>query len=141
MSLEFVPLNDPSDLATLPDGSMITWQRIADDPTSTAVAFLHREGEDLWLSPGGWEPMGTEVIENWETVRVLIRVEPQDGEVDPGDMVMRPFDIPERTDADYRDRALTLAAQVAQSRPSSTTEHILNRASYFEAYLRGEGQQ
>ena len=74
--MEFAPVSSPDDLISLPDGTLVVWQRIADDPTSMAVAFLHYErdaenGTTYWLSPGGWEPMGLEVIEHWNTVQVL----------------------------------------------------------------------
>lgn len=53
-------IRDSAHLATLPDGTIISWQRIIGDPTSEAVAFIRREIEDghvvVWVSPGGWMP-------------------------------------------------------------------------------------
>ncbi|QGH75307.1 hypothetical protein I5G61_gp59 [Mycobacterium phage Quesadilla] len=53
-------IRDERHLATLPDGTIISWQRIVGDPTSEAVAFIRREIEDghavVWVSPGGWSP-------------------------------------------------------------------------------------
>ncbi|AYP70044.1 hypothetical protein I5G62_gp58 [Mycobacterium phage CRB2] len=53
-------IRDARHLETLPDGTIISWQRIAGDPTSEAVAFIRREIEDghavVWVSPGGWSP-------------------------------------------------------------------------------------
>lgn len=47
-------------LESVPDGTIIAWDRIPGDPTSTAIAFVRREIEDgetlIWISPGGWDP-------------------------------------------------------------------------------------
>ncbi|URM86151.1 hypothetical protein SEA_BIGGITYBASS_51 [Gordonia phage BiggityBass] len=140
--LTFINVESLDELLTFPDGSLVCWQRIPGDLTSTAVAFLHTErvgdAEVVhWLSPGGWDPQNpAEVIEVWP-VQVLIERPAEDGEAG-GELPssIEPLSFPERTDEDYRDRALTLAAQVAQSRPQSTTTHILTRAVAFENYLR-----
>ncbi|AHB79375.1 hypothetical protein JAMAL_55 [Mycobacterium phage JAMaL] len=58
-------IRDEPHLRTLPDGSIISWLRIAGDRTSEAVAFVRREVTtesglpqvDVWISPGGWDPM------------------------------------------------------------------------------------
>ncbi|QNL30179.1 hypothetical protein SEA_MARIOKART_52 [Gordonia phage Mariokart] len=148
--MKFAPLTRPSDLTELPDGTVVVWQRLADDPTSMAIAFLHHETTDLgtehWLSPGGWEPLGLEVIENWETVRVLVNRDDDedDGPVEePAGEVGRPIpplELPERTDADYRDRALSLAVQWTMHTESGTTTRTIGHARDFEAYLRGDGE-
>lgn len=67
---------DAHHLAVVPDGTIITWQRIVGDPTSEAVAFVRRvvEYDDgpagptatgaphavVWISPGGWDPQTIE---------------------------------------------------------------------------------
>ncbi|MBV9869111.1 MAG: hypothetical protein JO214_00570 [Frankiaceae bacterium] len=67
-------IRDAAHLRTLPDGSIISWQRIPQDPTSEAVAFVRREietqedadgrqihkGVVVWISPGGWDPQTIE---------------------------------------------------------------------------------
>lgn len=72
-------------LAHIPDGSIIEWERIAGDQTSTAVAYLHREveaqtdadgrtiaeGPVTWISPGGWQPMTVEEAGLTYPVRVI----------------------------------------------------------------------
>ncbi|URC18165.1 hypothetical protein SEA_ZENTENO07_64 [Mycobacterium phage Zenteno07] len=72
-------------LAHIPDGSIIEWERIAGDQTSTAVAYLHREveaqtdadgrtiaeGPVTWISPGGWQPMTVEEAGLTYPVRVV----------------------------------------------------------------------
>lgn len=60
-------VHDEKHLGALPDGTIITWLRIPSDPTSEAVAFVHREVDPgqrgrgvesvIWVSPGGWQPM------------------------------------------------------------------------------------
>lgn len=58
-------IKDEAHLRTLPDGSIISWLRIPGDTTSEAVAFVRREVTtesglpqvDVWISPGGWDPM------------------------------------------------------------------------------------
>lgn len=67
-------IRDEAHLNTVPDGTIISWQRIPGDPTSEAVAFVRREmssehhtackfneclcdGAVVWISPGGWQPM------------------------------------------------------------------------------------
>lgn len=147
--MEFAPVSSPDDLISLPDGTLVVWQRIAGDPTSMAVAFLHYERDDsggvtYWLSPGGWDPMGLEVIEHWNTAKVLVRVENEDGP-EPADgpyegSHVGPPLLPPRTDEDFRDRALSLAVQVMCSRQATTTTNTLDRAAYFETYLRGGAQ-
>ncbi|UJE15708.1 hypothetical protein SEA_LIGMA_53 [Gordonia phage Ligma] len=149
--MEFAALNRPGDLTEMPDGTLVVWQRIADDPTSTAVAFLHHETTDLgtehWLSPGGWEPLGLEVIENWETVRVLIDRTDDDGEKGTdaedraeGPYPIPPLELPERTDADYRDRALSLAVQWTMHDSGGSATRTIGHARDFEAFLRGESK-
>lgn len=61
---------DAHHLEVVPDGTIITWQRILGDPTSEAVAFVRREVEPtrpgvrpavvVWVSPGGWDPQTIE---------------------------------------------------------------------------------
>ncbi|AWN04256.1 hypothetical protein FDJ57_gp55 [Gordonia phage Sour] len=150
--LQFATIERPSDLYEMPEGTLVTWQRIADDPTSTAVAFLHRkvepidDGQDsdvtLWLSPGGWEPMGLDVIEHWDTVRVLVRVPDEEDGPEPqpadGPEPPRPFEFPERTDADYRDRAMALAVEWTRETDTMRTTTLLDIATGIEGYLRGQ---
>ncbi|QDF17583.1 hypothetical protein SEA_YAGO84_51 [Gordonia phage Yago84] len=155
--LTFINVDTLDDLLSFPDGSLVVWQRIPGDGTSTAVAFLHHQttmstdpDDDStpetihWLSPGGWHPQDpAEVIKVWP-VQVLIERPAQDGEAG-GELPssLEPLSFPERTDEDYRDRALLLSAMVAQARPQATTKHMIDRAREFEDYLRGvgEGQQ
>lgn len=67
--MSFVILNSPDEVAALPDGTLISWLPVADDPSSEAVAFVRkldreRGGDqggvtitDVWVAPGnGWEP-------------------------------------------------------------------------------------
>ena len=59
------PLNGEGDLFALADGTVIVWERIPGDETSTAIAFFHSESNPsepdsdpvLWISPGGWSPV------------------------------------------------------------------------------------
>lgn len=63
-------INTAEDLCHLPDGTLITWLRIPGDLTSRAIAFVHVERGEVydsaaspddcvvWVSPGGWDPMG-----------------------------------------------------------------------------------
>ncbi|APQ42319.1 hypothetical protein PBI_RICH_59 [Mycobacterium phage Rich] len=63
MSAAFVA--SAAELETVPDGTVISWLRIPGDHTSEAVAFVRREVTnesgfptvDVWISPGGWDPM------------------------------------------------------------------------------------
>jgi hypothetical protein len=56
------------DVAALPDGTLITWQPVPDDPSSAAVAFVRHHRDDAghrvtWISPGnGWEPESLDVL-------------------------------------------------------------------------------
>lgn len=58
-------VHDEAHLRTMPDGTIISWLRIVGDKSSEAVAFVRREvtsGQgylqvDVWISPGGWDPM------------------------------------------------------------------------------------
>lgn len=59
-----------AELERVPDGTIISWLRIPGDSTSEAVAFVRVEawrapmtgetGRDVWISPGGWDPMSVE---------------------------------------------------------------------------------
>ncbi|AHZ95321.1 hypothetical protein HL05_gp061 [Mycobacterium phage Manad] len=69
---------DKDHLESLPDGTIIEWQRIVGDETSTAVAYVRSEVEGaethaiackfneclcervVWISPGGWQPLTPE---------------------------------------------------------------------------------
>lgn len=64
-----IAITRPSDIANLPDGTLLRWRCVPGDPTSDAIAFLrkveHERGGDqggvttteIWISPGnGWEP-------------------------------------------------------------------------------------
>lgn len=62
-------IHDEAHLRVVPDGTVVSWYRIPGDRTSEAVAFVRREVDyyddgtrrvDVWLSPGGWEPMTVE---------------------------------------------------------------------------------
>lgn len=70
-------INDLSDIAHLPDNTLISWLTIMDDPSSEACAFVRRHpvdprsqppntptpGYTVWVSPGnGWEPESLDVI-------------------------------------------------------------------------------
>lgn len=151
--LTFVNVDSLDDLLTFPDGSLVVWQRIPGDGTSTAVAFLHHQttastdpDDDSdtetihWLSPGGWHPQDpAEVIKVWP-VQVLIQRPAEDGEVEghAEDSILEPLTFPERTDADYRDRALSLAVQWTAAIEGGSTTRTIGHARDFEAYLRGE---
>lgn len=127
-----------SDLAALPDGSIVRWLRIEGDQTSEAVGILHRQDGETWVSPGGWDPMTINVITAPATV---IRYGPHDGETATDEISgevghhLGPV-FPPRTDADYRDRALTLVVRLASHLPSGTV--FLTVAREFENYLRGD---
>lgn len=85
-------LTQISEANALPDGTIITWLPVMDDPTSEAVAFFRKLGSDAttgakaigpetWLSPGnGWEPESLDVLRFPVKVIAL-------GEVRPGDFV------------------------------------------------------
>lgn len=60
-----VLLHTEAEVAALPDGSIVSWRRIADDPSSAALAFVRREGDEIWLSPGGWMPQPLSTIDNY----------------------------------------------------------------------------
>lgn len=126
------------DIENLPDGSIVGWQRIDGDATSEAVGIIRREndptdGVTTWVTPGGWEPMPLDVITlpAW-----LIRYGPEDGKGEEvGVPIREGFELPPRTDADYRDRALTLAVQGNVNENAVMT---LQRAREYESYLRGD---
>ena len=59
---DLMQLHSQNSLECLPDGSVISWERLLGDDTSRAIAFTRTEyGEDgqpvFWISPGGWQPM------------------------------------------------------------------------------------
>lgn len=74
--MSFVLLNTVHDVAKLPDGTLITWLPVADDPSSEACAFVRKSLPEpdqqvpdtmytphRWISPGnGWEPEPLSVI-------------------------------------------------------------------------------
>lgn len=127
-----------SDLAALPDGSIVRWLRIEGDQTSEAVGILHRQDGETWVSPGGWDPMTINVITAPATV---IRYGPHDGETATDEISgevghhLGPV-FPPRTDADYRDRALTLAVRAAANVTGGIS--FVSIAREFETYLRGD---
>ena len=78
-----IEVYNEASLAHVPDGSIIEWERIVGDHTSTAVAYIHREvqtdadgrtiaeGPVTWISPGGWQPMTVEEAGITYPVRVI----------------------------------------------------------------------
>lgn len=98
----FDQIIDPAELAELPDGTLLRWRAVPNDPTSVAVAFLRRtdyerDGDQggttlssLWISPGnGWEPESVTTLQF--PVDVILRPIPGldasrlDGALDPFD--------------------------------------------------------
>lgn len=63
MNPEQFLLNDYDSIKSLPDGSLISWLRVAGDESSEAAAFVRHEGEDTWLSPGGWDPLPISAVD------------------------------------------------------------------------------
>ncbi|WAB09559.1 hypothetical protein SEA_WOOPER_56 [Gordonia phage Wooper] len=50
-------------IKALPDGSLISWLRVPGDESSEAAAFVRHEGDDTWLSPGGWDPLPISAVD------------------------------------------------------------------------------
>lgn len=72
----FTYLDDLDKIAALPDGTLITWLPVHDDPSSEACAYVRKNITDInpggatpatltdvWIAPGnGWEPEGLNVL-------------------------------------------------------------------------------
>lgn len=68
--MSFVLVNSPAEVTALPDGTLISWVPVINDPSSEAVAFVRKQTTDVnpggktpvtlhdaWIAPGnGWEP-------------------------------------------------------------------------------------
>lgn len=56
-------VTDYESIKSLPDGSLISWLRVPGDESSEAAAFVRHEGDDTWLSPGGWDPLPVSAVD------------------------------------------------------------------------------
>lgn len=133
--MSFVILNTPEDVAALPDGTLITWLPVADDPSSEAVAFVRTAGTDrpceTWISPGnGWEPEGLDVLVF--PVRVLIKEGWIASDV-AGDGIIAQTLIGGGTYP--RDVALQAAATAFAGNQHLSAQLIINFAETFAAWL------
>ncbi|AEN79576.1 hypothetical protein SEA_BOYLE_59 [Mycobacterium phage Boyle] len=138
-----------ADLEQLPDGTLITWNRIQGDPTSKAVAFVNVEYDDqgdrvVWLSPGGWEPMTPERAGITYPCHVVVLgtldaflasgavgLSPEAFTPDPVDPVISGGTYP-------RDVALQAAAQVYAGTGESDTT-VLGTAQVYADWLTDTG--
>jgi hypothetical protein len=137
-------IHDADHLAVVPDGTIITWERIVGDPTSTAVAFVRTEidldhdspsfGERItWISPGGWDPQSIEsagvtfpaTVVRWGEVSSTVYTAPELPAV---------IETLEMGGTYHRVSALDAAARVAAG-TNQTDEGILATATAFERWL------
>lgn len=133
-------------LAHIPDGSIIEWERITGDKTSTAVAYFRVEidldapteetSRTVWISPGGWQPMTIEEAGLTYPVRV-VRLGPDNPPVPPA--------IPELPEIGTllsggtypRDKALECASRAwaGMSAIRDRDGEIIKTAARFEEWL------
>lgn len=136
---------DAHHLAVVPDGTIITWQRILGDPTSEAVAFVRREldpadslGVVVWVSPGGWDPQTIESAGVTFPCRV-VRWGDVSTEVLLGDEVPALVETLESGGSYARTSALDASARV-NAGTTATTDQIIADADRFLAWLRADDQ-
>lgn len=128
-------LCDESDVADLPDGSIISWFRIEGDRTSEAIALVHTQDGTTWVSPGGWEPLPLSAIENYPVE--LIRLGESLGVPYLSATLETPFSDP---DQDRRANAVAMALDFARDRGTFTAAHpgyktVLEVAHQFDSYI------
>lgn len=157
----FAQVDDLEDIAHLPDGTLISWRPIADDPTSQACAYVRRmpasatagdfgqideRAFTVWISPGnGWEPESLDVLVLPVTV-ILLGSTAVIGDFIPEAPVADPW--PEQqlvTDfgtqtllsgGTYpRDVALQAAATIWADAASVRPDDVIDMARAFEVYL------
>jgi hypothetical protein len=147
MSTPNFVIHDADHLAVVPDGTIITWERIVGDPTSMAVAFIRRElahdndcFEDrctctpvVWISPGGWDPQTIAqagvtfpaTVVRWGEVSSTVYTAPELPAV---------IETLEMGGTYHRASALDAAARVAAG-TNQSDEGILATATAFERWL------
>lgn len=91
--MSYVIVNSRAEVAELPDGTLISWLPVIDDPSSEAVAFVRKvtglplntpeaRSLNVWVSPGnGWapEPLTTIVF----PARIILLGTPRPGDYVP----------------------------------------------------------
>ncbi|QHB37794.1 hypothetical protein I5G63_gp053 [Mycobacterium phage Imvubu] len=134
-------LVDEHHLAVVPDGTIITWRRIVGDPTSEAVAFVRREVDryddgsprvDVWISPGGWDPMTIEQAGVTYPAHV-IRWGDVSTELLVGDEVPALVETLDRGGAYNRASALDAAARVAAGNAVNSRDWVDAEAVLIDA--------
>lgn len=146
-------IHDADHLAVVPDGTIITWERIPGDPTSEAVAFVRRDVDRwrdddtgyehttpvVWISPGGWAPQTIESagvtfpahVVRWGDVSVTAYTAPE---------VPTLVETLDSGGAWNRGQALECAARVragdaANARDWVTPEQVTDMADVFLEWL------
>lgn len=144
--MSFAILNTPDEVAALPDGTLITWLPVLDDPSSEACAFVRKAGHETgdqttWIAPGnGWEPESLDVLVF--PVRVVLRVENFNGygpDADPDDVapeLLEPQWATLDSGGTYpRDVALQAAATLFAGQDRLSANLVINFAETFAAWL------
>lgn len=159
-------LNTAKEVAQLPDGTLITWIPVMDDPSSEACAFIRKTDReksrpdsrtplDVWLAPGnGWAPESLDALVFPVRVVLLGVWQPGDfiplttspqlidfgsnGAANSSDFVAESMLAPISGGTYPRDVALQAAATLFSQQPKVSAQLVTSFAETFAMWLMAE---